>query len=69
MVGRLDNRILLGMETAAEFVSFPGWDSLPLAEATDVQAMFQSGRGAVVAGGQDLFVFDQHGPYLPSQAG
>jgi hypothetical protein len=69
MVGCLDNRILLGMETAAEFVSFPGWDPLLLAEATDVQTVFQSGRSSIVTGGQNLFIFDENSPYLPSQAG
>jgi hypothetical protein len=57
------------METAAEFVSFPRWDSLLLAEATDVQTMFQSGRSSIVTGGQNLFIFDENSPYLPSQAG
>jgi hypothetical protein len=56
------------METAAELVSFPRWDSLPLTKATDVQTMFQSGRSSIVTGGQDLFIFDQHSPYLPPQA-
>jgi hypothetical protein len=69
MVGGLDNRILLGMKTAAKFVSFSRRDPLFLAEATDVQAMFQPGRSSIVAGGQNLFIFDEDSSYLPSQAG
>jgi hypothetical protein len=69
MVGSLDNRILLSMKAAAEFVSFSRGDPLFLAEATDVQAVFQPGRSSIVTGGQNLLIFDEDSPYLSSQAG
>jgi hypothetical protein len=69
MVGGLDNRILFSMEATAEFVSLSRTDSLFLAETTDVQAVFQSGRSSIVTRGQNLFIFDQDRSYLPSQTG
>ncbi len=67
MVGSLDDRILLGMKAAAEFVSLSGRDPLFLAEATDIQAVFYSGRSSVVTGGQNLLILDEDGPHLSSQ--
>jgi len=68
MVGSLDNRILLGMKTAAELVPFSGRDPLFLAEATDIQAVFHPGGSSVVTGGQNLLILDEDSPHLPPQA-
>jgi hypothetical protein len=42
VVGGLDDRILLSMESAAEFMPLPRRNALFFTEATDVQTMFQS---------------------------
>ncbi len=68
MVGGLDDRVLLGMKAPAELMSFSGRNPLSLAEAPDIQAVFQTGRRAVVTRGQNLFVFDEDGPHLSSNA-
>ena len=69
MIGGLDDGILLCMEPAAELMSFSRGDAQFLAKATDFQAMFQSRRSSIVTGRQNLFVSDEHSPYLPSQTG
>jgi hypothetical protein len=69
MVGRLDNGVLFGMETAAQLMTFPGGNGLKFAEAADVEAVPQPGRSTVVTRGQDLFVLDEDGPHMPPEAG
>ncbi len=69
VVSGLNNRILLGMEAATELMSLSRRNPSFLPEATNLQAMLQSGRSPVVTGRQYLFVFDKHSANLPSQAG
>ena len=44
-------------------------DPLLFPQATDIEAVGDPGRGSVVSGGKDVFVFDKERPHLPAQAG
>jgi len=69
MIGRLDDGVLLRMKTAAEFMAFSGGDAPLLSKATNIETVVQSGRGAVVPCGKNLFIFNQGGSDLTSEAG
>jgi hypothetical protein len=57
------------MEASAEFMALSGRNALFLAEATDIEAVFQSGWCPVVSCGQNLFIFHKEGTHLSSEAG
>jgi hypothetical protein len=69
VVGGLNNGILLGMETTAEFVSLPGRDALLLTEASDIQTVLKPGRRPIVTRRQNLLVLDENSSHLSSQTG
>jgi len=52
-----------------ELVTLPRGHLEALSQATDLEAVFQSGRSPVVAGGQDLLVLDQDRSDPPAQTG
>ena len=54
MLGRLDDRVLLGMEPAAEFVTLTGRNAKFLAQTADFRAMGDTGRRSVIARGEDI---------------
>jgi len=51
VISGLNDGVLLSVEATAEFMSFPRGDGLLFAKATDLEAVLQSGRGAIVTGG------------------
>jgi hypothetical protein len=57
------------MKTTTEFVALSRRDALFLTEATDIQAVFQSGGSPIITRRQNLFIFDEESTYLPSKAG
>jgi hypothetical protein len=69
MVSRLNNGILFRMKATAEFVPFPGRDTLFLTEAANVQAVFQPRGSPVVTRCQNLFIFDEKSTHLPPDTG
>jgi len=69
VVGGLNNGILLGVEAAAEFVSFPRRDALPFTKASHIQAVLDSRRRSIVACRQNLLIFDENSSNLSSQTG
>lgn len=67
--GGLYDGVLFGVEAAADFVSLAlGYVHL-FAEAADFFAVFESFGCAVVAGAEDVFVFDEDGADFASEAG
>ena len=66
--GRLDDRVLLGVDGAAQLVTLSRRDAELLAQAADVEAVRRVARGAVVAGGEDALVAHEDGPDLTAQA-
>jgi hypothetical protein len=69
MVGGLNNGILFGMETTAEFVPLPRRDAFLLTEASDIQTVLKPRRRPIVTGRQNLLVLDENGSHLSSQTG
>jgi hypothetical protein len=69
MVGGLNDCILLGMETPAEFMSLSRRDVQLLAKAASIQAVFDTGWGSIVPRGQNLFIFHKKGTHLSSKTG
>jgi hypothetical protein len=69
MVGGLNNGILLGVEAAAEFVSFPRRDGLLFTKAPHIQAVLKPRRCPIVACRQNLLIFDENRSNLSSQTG
>ncbi len=69
MLGSLDNRILLGMETSADFVPLPGRDSPLFAETSAIETMLNTRRCAVIARGKNIPVLHDHGTNLAAKAG
>ncbi len=69
MLGSLDDCILLGMKTTADFVSFPGWDSHLFAKTSAVEAMLDARGCTVVARGENVLVLHDHSAHLATQAG
>jgi hypothetical protein len=57
------------MKATAEFVAFSRRNALFLPEATDVQAVFQSGGSPIITCRQNLLIFDEESTYLSSKAG
>jgi hypothetical protein len=57
------------MEAAAEFMTLPGRDTQLFPQATDIKTVGNPGRGAIISGGKNVFIFDENGPHLPAQAG
>ena len=49
MVSGLYNGVLFCMNTSAQFMHYPGFDIQLFPQATDLQAMFQTGGRAVIA--------------------
>jgi len=48
VIGSLNNRILLGVESPAQLVPLPGGNIPLLSDAAEVQAVIQTGRSPVV---------------------
>jgi hypothetical protein len=69
MLRRLDNRVLLGMQSPTEFVALTGNDTEPFPHAADFHAMGDSGRRPVVTGSKDIPVLDDYGAHFSSHAG
>lgn len=67
--GCLYDGVLFGVEAAAYFVSLSWGDVHLFAEAADFGAVFESFGCAVVSGAEDVFVFDEDGADLSSEAG
>ena len=67
--GRLDDGVLFRVNAAAELVAHSGLDVEPFPQAADLGTVPDPGRGAVVAGGKDALVLDDHGPHRTPQAG
>jgi hypothetical protein len=61
---RLEQGVHFGMESAAEFVTFP-WRHLELFPQTaNIQTVLKPARRSVIACRQDVFIHHQHCPYL-----
>ena len=69
MQGRLNNRVLFRVQTAAQFMTFTGRNLELFAQTADIQAMLQFGGSAVITGGQNPAIAHQAGPYRPAQTG
>ena len=67
--GGLDDDILFRVNRAADFGACPGGDVLRVAQTTQFQAIFNAGRGAVEAGGEDMLVFDRHRAHMVPETG
>jgi len=67
--GGLDDGILLGMQTATEFMAFAGRNIKPFPQTTGVVAMADTGRHSIITGSQDVPLLDQNGADLPAQTG
>ncbi len=67
--GGLDDGVLLGVQPAAELVTFAGGNLEPLPQAAGSVAVAYAGWNTIVAGGQNIAIFDQKGANLTSQAG
>ncbi|OPZ74754.1 MAG: hypothetical protein BWY80_00462 [Firmicutes bacterium ADurb.Bin456] len=65
----LDQGVLLRMQPPAQFVALTCRNALLFPQAADLQAMFKTGRGAVIAARQNPLVFDNEGPDLSPEAG
>ena len=66
--GGLDDRILLGMQSAAYLVPLAGRNAELFAQAPAVSAVLYAGGGAVIPRGENVPVFHDNGPDLPPQA-
>jgi len=51
MIGGLNDGVLFSVKTTAEFMSFTRGDGLLFAKTTDLKAVLQSSRGAIVTRG------------------
>jgi len=56
------------MEATTQLMTLPGGNASLLAEATNVQAVFQARRGSIIAGRQDFLVFHEDRADMPPQA-
>src|SRR5690606_19791398 len=63
-----DDRVLLGVEPAAELVALAGGHLQFLAQAPDFETVPEPARGAVVSRRQKALVLDQDGPDPAPQA-
>ena len=68
VVCRLDNGILLGMDTPAQFVPLAGRDIQFFPQAANFLAVPDIGRGSVISGGQNLFVLHDNRTNSPAEA-
>ena len=68
MLGRLDDPVLFGVQTAADLVPFARWDAQFFAKAPDLGAVTDAGRHTIVPGGQDILVLDENRSHLTAQA-
>jgi hypothetical protein len=69
MLGRLDYGVLFRMEAAAELMTLSRRDLQFFTQTTDIKAMGNPGRGAVISRGKNVFVFDKECTHLPAQTG
>ena len=60
MKGRLNNGILLGMQSPTQHMTLAGRNVLFLPQTADVQTMTDSDRHAVITGGGDALVTHQY---------
>jgi hypothetical protein len=63
----LDYGILFGMEPATEFMALSRRDSQFFPQASNFEAVGNSGWRAVISGGKDVFVLYEDGANLPAQ--
>ena len=68
VLGRLDDGVLLGMQTAANLVALPAGNAELLAQATRLGAMAQPAGNAVVTRCQDAAVLNDHRAHRTAQA-
>lgn len=66
---RLDDGVLLGVDTAAQLMLLSGGNAELLAQAADVEAMRKPRRSSVVSAGDDALVVNQDGADGAAQAG
>jgi hypothetical protein len=69
MNSRLNNNILLGMQSAAKLVTLARRDLHLFANAPGLKAVSESGRRTIITGGQNAFILNSHSTHLSSQAG
>ncbi len=67
--GCLYDGILLGMDSAADFVPFPRGYIQLVPETPQFETILAAGGSAVVSGGKDVLVFNRHRSDVVTQAG
>jgi hypothetical protein len=65
----LDDGILFRMETTAQFMTLSRLHREPLPQTADFEAVGDSGRSTVIAGGEDILVLDQHCTHMTAKTG
>ena len=69
MKGSLNDRILLGVDSPAEFMPLTRRDLELFTQTPDLTAMPDVAWSPIVPGGQDAFIFHDDGAYGSSHAG
>ena len=67
--GRLDDRILLGMDASAYFVPGSVRYAHLVSETTKLKAVFEARGGAIVAGGKDVLILHCRCPHMVPATG
>jgi len=67
--GGLNDNILLGVDSPADFMPLPGWYLKLIPETAQLKAVLETSRGAVVTGSQYMLVPDRHRPDMVTAAG
>lgn len=65
----LNNRVLLGMNSPAKFMTLARWNMTLFPETPGFGAMLDARRCAIIAGSQDMLVPDDDRPDLATQTG
>jgi hypothetical protein len=69
MQSRLNDDVLFGVYGAADFVPFAGWYSKLITQTAQLQAVLETGGGAVIAGSQNMLIPHRHRPDMVTTAG
>ncbi len=69
MAGRLNDGVLLCVQTATQLMALTRGNLQPLPQTAGLITMTDTGGRAVVAGGQDIAILHQQRPHLTAQAG